>query len=175
MAAPIYSQAQVDRMIRTSKFVEQDAWQNRSDGRQSTIEQRDRIKAAPKDDTNLTEFWIESCRCPGRCEASFTLIGKLLEYPEHPLCRYDFQISKHTNPKWFSPYVIGPRVPHRHVYNEKAIREGWTWDKCAEPIHQKKRTYSLEQAINLLAPIFLNDLRIEIYDPDTIGALFGGR
>src|SRR5438128_428070 len=118
MAAPIYSQQQVSALIALPKFVKYDEWQNRFDGRSTPDEERKRLKAHPVDATDSTEFVIETCKCIARGEASFTLFGKLIGYPEHPLCRYEVQISRHSNPKWFPPSMIGPRVLHKHVYNE---------------------------------------------------------
>lgn len=155
-----------------------DAWQNRYDGRSGTDEVRNRIKARPVDGDDLTDFTIEICRCVARQEASFTLFGKLVGYPDSPLCRYETQLCRHTNPKWFPPSVIPSRMLHRHVYNERAIREDWTWDKCAEPLKLKsvpKRKLSLQQSIDRLAPEFLKDTKIEIHDPDSASLFFNRR
>jgi hypothetical protein len=175
MAAPIYSQEQVQRMLLVPKIVSHDEWENRFAGRQSPDEQRDRIKASPADADDLTEFWIEICRCAVRSEASFTMAAKLLEYPEHALCRYEVQLGSHTNPKWFTPHFVDRRALHKHIYNERAIREGFTWDKCAEPVKQPKRKLSFQQAIDHLTPIFLEELRIEIHDPNVRGLFHHGR
>jgi hypothetical protein len=175
MAAPIYSQEQVSAMIATPKSVKHDAWQERSAGRAGTAELRDRIPAHPIDESDLTEFVIETCRCIARGEASFTLFGKLAGYPEQALCRYEVQICRHANPKWFLPSMIGPRVLHKHVYSERAIREDWTWDKCAEPLKQHsrpRRKLTLQQCIDRLAPIFLQETNVKIHDADSMG-LFG--
>jgi len=166
MAAPIYTQQQIDRMLKIPKSVPYDAWENRFEGRQSTDELRDRFKARPIDETDLTEFTIEICRCSVRHEASFTLFGRLLEYPEHPICRYEIQLCRHRNLKWFPPRIVDPRMLHKHVYSERAIREGWPWDKCAEPIGQNRKNLSLEQAIGRLTPVFLENLKIEIHDSE---------
>lgn len=175
MAAAVYSQEQVSAMIAAPKYVQHEAWDKRTEGRAGTDEVRNRIRAFPKDDQDLTEFAIEACRCIARGEASFTLFGKLIGYPEEPLCRYEVQLVRHTNPRWFSPLVVGPRILHKHVYNERAIREGWMWDKCAEPLRQKstpRRRLSLQQCIDRIAPIFLKETNVEIYDPDSM-SLFG--
>jgi len=66
-------------------------------------------------------------------------------------------------------------VPHKYVYNERAIREDWPWDKCAEPLKLKSRPrkkLSIQQCIDWIAPIFLNDTHVEIHDPDSM-ELFG--
>lgn len=176
MAAPVYTQSQAQSMIEMQKVVPHDAWENRFEGRPSTTQEiRNRIRVVPEEEANLTEFIVETCLCPGRGEAAFTLLGKLLGYTEQPLCRYEVQISRHTNPRWFPPFVIAPRALHRHVYNERAIREDWPWDKCAELLKQPKRKLSLQQAIDILTPIFINDVRLEIHDPDVLGHLFDGR
>lgn len=176
MAAPIYTQAQVAAMIATPKYVPHDAWNGRSEGREGTDEVRNRIEAHPIDENDPTQFLIERCRCAARGEASFTLFGRLAEYVQQPLCRYEIQICRHSNPKWFSgPSYISARVPHKHVYNERAILEGWTWDKCAEPLKlnsQPKKKLSVEQCINWIAPIFLKEIHLEIHDPESNG-LFG--
>jgi hypothetical protein len=161
-------------MLKLPKHVEHDAWQNRHDGRSGD---RPRIKASPNDRTNLTEFTIEIFKCAARGEASFTLLGRPSGYPEHALCRYEIQLVRHTNPKWFEPVFIGPRALHKHVYNERAIREDFPWDKCAEPLALKshpRRRLSLEQAINRIAPIFLKELCVEILDRDTMSMFHGG-
>lgn len=180
MAATIYTQAQVVGMLAISKHVPFDDWEdqqgknNRLKGREGTDEQRVRIKVFPDDESDLTEFAVETCRCVARGEASYSLFGKLLGYPEHVLCRYDLQTCRHTNPKWFPPFVIGSRVLHRHIYNERAIRDDWPWDKCAEPldIPKTKRKLSFQQSIDRLTPHFLADIKLEVYDPDTAGTLF---
>jgi len=116
MAAPIYTQAQVAAMIATPKYVPHDAWNGRSEGREGTDEVRNRIEAHPIDENDSTQFLIERCRCAARGEASFTLFGRLSEYVQQPLCRYEIQICRHSNPKWFSgPSYISARVPHKHV------------------------------------------------------------
>lgn len=162
-------------MMKMPKLVPHDAWQNRFEGRKTTDEMRDRVPCTPLDESDLTEFCIEICHCPARGEASFTLFGKLNGYTDHPLCRYETQIGRHVNPKWIDPYFIGAGILHRHVYNERALREGWPWDKCAEPLKLTKvpkRKLSLQQAIDQMTPIFLRDLEIEIHDPD-VNVLFG--
>jgi hypothetical protein len=175
VAAPIYSQAQVAAMLKMPKIVDHDAWQGRQDGRESRDENRHRIEAQPEDKSNTTKFTIEICRCVVRAEASFTLLGKMLGYPEHALCRYETQICWHTNPKGYASGDIGPRAPHKHIYNEKMIRDGYPWDRCAEGLKLKKvrRKLSLEQTINRMAPIFLNEINVEIFDPD-VAPLFRG-
>ncbi|MDP9172891.1 MAG: hypothetical protein M3O30_03385 [Planctomycetota bacterium] len=175
VAAPIYSQQQVTAMLKTPKVVEHDAWENRFDGRKSTEEARVRIPVSPEDDADLTVFAIESCKCIVRGEVSFTLFGKMLEYPEHALCRYEMQLCRHNNPKWFPPSFISSRALHKHVYNERAIRDDMPWDKCAELLNLKKRPrrkLSLQQAIDLITPIFINEIRLEIHDPNVRQLLF---
>jgi hypothetical protein len=176
MAAPIYTQDQVAAMIAMPKYVEHDAWEKRFDGRLGNDEERNRIKAQPADEKDLTEFVIEICRCIARGEASFTLFGKLLGYTEHPLCRYEIQCSRHTNPKWFSPSMFGSFIPHKHIYNERAVREDYSWDKCAEPLRmslpRKKRKLTITQWIDRIGPHFLKDANIEISDPRAM-PLFG--
>jgi hypothetical protein len=179
MAAPIYSQAQADAMIVAPKYISYDAWNEQWANlcarvrRPASDEDRVRIKVE-SGDGDLTEFCVECCKCPARGEASYTLFGKLLGYVEHPLCRYDLQVCRHTNPRWFPPWVIGSRVLHRHIYNERAIRENCTWDKCAEPlkIPKPKRKLSFQQSIDRLTPHFLTDIKLDIYDPKVAGMLF---
>ncbi len=70
------------------------------------------------------------------------------------------------------PMYRDPACP-RHGDNERAIREGWPWDKCASPlkIPKTKKKLSLQQSIDRLTPIFLEDINLDIYDPE-IGSLF---
>lgn len=159
-------------MIAVPKFVDYEAWYDRKDGRPGTDEVRHRIKARPannKDD--YTEFVIEACRCVARGEASFTLFGKLIGYPEQAICRYETQLCLHKNPKWFPPPLIQRRAIHRHVYNERAIREDWPWDKCAELVTFDKamprKKLSLQQYIERIGPKFLKDTNTEVHDPDS--------
>lgn len=170
-------------MIALPKFVSYSAWQDRfdnvgvKDGRESALEWRPRVKAHPQNDLDLTEFVIETCRCPSRKEASFTLFGKLAGYPEQPLCRYEIQICRHNNPKWFPPPTVMPWVLHKHVYNERAIREGHPWDKCAEPILKKmpRNKLSLQQAMDRLSGIFLTETVVSVESPETNDLFFGRR
>jgi hypothetical protein len=149
---------------------------NQKGGRESTVEWRPRIDAYPVDEANLTIFRIESCTCPARNEASFTLFGRMAGYGEHPLCRYEIQLCRHTNPKWFSPYVIAPWVLHKHIYSEQAIRRGHPWDKCASPLlkTQPRRRFSLQQAIGRISRIFLDENLIEIHGQNSEWMLFHG-
>jgi len=162
-------------MIALPKYVEHDEWEKRFAGRVGNDEDRNRIRARPTNEKDLTEFIIEVCRCVARCEASFTLTGKLLGYTEHPLCRYDIQCSRHKNPKWFSPSMFGPFVPHKHVYNERGVRDDYAWDKCAEPLQMslpKRRRLTVTQWVDRIGPIFLKEANIEIRDPGAM-PLFG--
>lgn len=177
MAAPIYLQEQVSAMMATPKHVEHDEWQKRFEGRAGNDEERNRIKVYPNDEKDSTEFVVETCRCIARGEASFTLFGKLIGYTEHPLCRYEIQISPHRNPKWFPPTMFGSLVPHRHIYNERAIREDHSWDRCAEPLKElavpkKGKKFSVQQWIDRIGPIFVKDVRLDVADPDA-DPLFG--
>ena len=177
MAAPLYSQAQVAKLIAMPKFVPHDEWEKRTDGRPGP-EERQRIRAYPVDESDLTEFHIERCKWVARGEASFTLLCKLVGYPEEALCRYEIQLATHRNPKWFPPAYVGKRVPHKHVYNERAMREFGAWDKCATPLVFKpapKRKMSLQQYIDrMIAPEFLKDVHVDIHDPDSMGLFYRG-
>jgi hypothetical protein len=177
MAASIYTQRQIDAMIAEPKHVPFDAWDHRWDGRESGDEHRIRVKVFPDNKASLTEYVVECCKCAARGEASFTLFGRLLGYPEHSVCRYERQLCRHNNPRWFPPSVIGSNVLHRHVYNERAVTEDWPWDKCAEPLKivVPKRKLSLQQAIDRLTPEFLKDIKLEVHDPQTMGLFRGGK
>jgi hypothetical protein len=178
MAAPVYLQQQIVAMIATPKRVDYNAWQNRYEGRAKQTEERSRIEASPIDENDLTEFEIETCRCPAREEASFTLFGKLIGCPQEPLCRYEVQWCRHTNPRWFPPAYIGLRELHKHVYNERAIRENWPWDKCAELLNVKKKPkkqLSLQQCIERLGGIFLDETHTTIDDPASRDLFYKGK
>jgi len=173
MAAPVYLQSQVDTMLNAPKYVRFNAWENRLPGRTHSEEIRHRIKAFPFDPKDATLFIIESCHCLSRRQVSFSLFGKMKGYPEHALCRYEIQTIRHRNPDWFPPQYVGNRVLHKHVYSERAIREGYTWDKCAEVLLCRPQIFILERAIDHLTPLFLSELKIEIHDPDVLTSLFG--
>lgn len=171
MAAPLYNQWQVDRMLQMPKYVPFDAWETRWSGRDSGTGHRPRISAFPIDENDATEFVIESCHSDSRREVSFTLLGKLIGCPRVPLCRYESQIGRHKNPEWYPPEWVEDRVLHRHVHSERAIREGLAWCACADVIGPPVER--IQQAIDHLTPIFLKELTIEIHDRDVRTGLFG--
>lgn len=171
MAAPVYTQQEALMLIRLPKFVQFDAWENRWAGRETTNEVRHRIEAVPQNDSSGASFVIESCHCTNRMEVSFTLLGKLIGRPLQAICRYEMQLGKHRNPSWFMPRYIQARELHCHDYNERAIRQGLSWDACAEPIGPQ--CDRIQQAIERLTPLFLENLKIEIHDPDVRKSLFG--
>lgn len=158
-------------MLAAPKYVPFDAWDNRWAGRESTIETRHRIKAFPTDANDLTQFTIESCHCYPRREISFTLFGRMLSYPSVPICRYEVQNGRHRNPAMYPPRFVGNRVLHTHVYNERVIRHGGSWDACADVIGPA--VDRVQEAIDRLTPLFLEQLSIEVHDPDVSGELFG--
>jgi hypothetical protein len=171
MRASIYTNAQVRAMMLAPKYVRYDAWEERWKGRDDKSDVKHRISVCPRDEKDPTEFSVESSICIARREVAFTFFGQLIGYPMLPLCRYDFQRGKHKNPRWWpGPEWIEPRVLHRHIYDERAEREGLGWDGCAEIIGEA--VDRVQQAIDRLTPAFLSDLNIEVHDPDAKGMLF---
>lgn len=170
---PIYTQTDVAQLMAVPKYVKYDAWANRLRSRQTVGEQCKKLQVWPEDENNLTEFWVEARHRPiGRVKTSLTLYAKIPGRNGHAVCRYDVQDQKHTNhPKWFLPRYVGRLVAHRHIFNEKAVREGHSWDACAEPLHLGD-VGPVEHRIERTARVFLSDTNITVHDPDAMGTLF---
>jgi hypothetical protein len=166
VAAPIFNQLEVEQLLEMPKHAAHDAWEDRHNGRN---EMQARVPVTPDDKSAFVQFEVEAYKCPEKNEASFTLIAKSVGRPEQAICRYEIHIGRHKNLRWMSPVFVGSKIPHKHIYNEKAVRDDWPWDQCAEPLKFKKslpRKISLQQAIDRIAPIFLVEVHLEIYDPN---------
>src|SRR4051812_1066058 len=116
MAAPIFSEDEVARLMAMPKHVRFEDWEGKWSCRDGA-DDKVRIKvypAEPEDDD--AEFLIEREERRYRGEIFITLVAKLPQR-RHPVCRYDLQQGIHRNPKWIRPRVVPPRAFHRHVYN----------------------------------------------------------
>jgi hypothetical protein len=133
MAASLFTQSQVSRLIAMPKHARFEDWEGKwasRDGAEGNV----KILAHPDDGTDGLEFHIERTYRPSREEISVTMGVKITGRDCFPICRYDIQIGKHINVhRWFRPRLIPPLAPHKHVYNARAVKEGTPsdWDKCA--------------------------------------------
>jgi hypothetical protein len=109
-------------------------------------------------------FVINCSSRPLRGLVAYTLIGEMPGRPDHPLCRYDIQASRHRNPQWWPPPVIPPRVIHRHLYNERAVREGQGWDWCADLVLAPELSARHNSAV--LSQVFIDGIALTIQDPE---------
>lgn len=165
MAAPVFSKSDVLRLIAMPKHVRYDDWQADWKSREGSVPAV-KIKAFPNDEDEDIEFIIERVDRRDRGEVTLNLYVKLPELARaHPLCRYDLQNLRHRNPKWFTPKIIPSRTFHKHVYNERAVRENLPkdWALCAEPIDIKPER-DFQRNLSKLLRVFLEELHIEMHD-----------
>lgn len=164
MATSIYTQVEIDQMLATPKDIELDAWEDRTqDRKRSPNSVAIEVSARDRDDM---DFNIAIVRSPRIGSESITLIGKILGRDRRAIARYDIHDAAHKNPPWFDPGFIGPRQPHRHLYNERALKEDREWHACAEPLDLP------DDAQRLLGKL-LDDLNIRFSDSKTNTQLFG--
>jgi len=150
-------------MLEMGKFVDWNAWEEKQPGR-ALIEGSVAIKATSE--SPEFEFMIEVYgeRDLGACHV--LLKGRITPRPFEGLARYDIQDTVHENPDWSGGALIEPQIPHRHFYNERALRSEDNWGAIAEPLTLKKNSP------NVLLGTFLKDLNISFSDSQTHNSMF---
>lgn len=182
MAAPIYSQAEADRMIAMAKVAPlADLQREKKSDTEGTSTRRMRVTKHEKrtirqvepEQESTVRFHVEICENTRTEGIAITLFGSMDSRPVRPLCRYEIQDSGHHNPPGFSPEFVGSGRPHRHMYSEHHEREYDSWSRCAEPIDiQMPATFS-GQRTHLIGK-FYADMNIKFSDGDEAFALFKG-
>lgn len=165
MAAPLFTQHEIERLIALPKHALRDEWEGRWAVRHGT-DTNVRIVAHPDDPDESMEFHIERQDRPSREEVSVRLSVKMPGRGRVQLCRYDIQVSRHTNrKKWFTPRYVSARAPHKHVYNVRAVKEGTPsdWDVCAIPL-DIGGAGSQQQLVERLLRVFIDDIALSFYD-----------
>ena len=166
MAAPIYTQKEVDDLLAMPKVVQ---WDSR--GRRGWDTHREResitIQVIVEGDEDI-RFSIEAFRNTELGEFSLILKGQIGARPLEGLCRYDIHDGPHRNHKDFwPPDEIADGKPHVHKYREKAIRQGLTWHSYAEILPDDCAS------VNDLTSRFLKDCNIKFQDKEPHQDLFG--
>lgn len=173
MAAPLFNETEIIRLLSMGKHVRYDDWHTKWSGRAGT-QGNARVRAFPAPgEAGDYEFTIERHEEPARDELSLRLYVKA-PGREHILCRYDIQVGKHNNPKWYSPAAIGRRAAHRHVYNPEAVRRGTPkdWDICADLVDMPAGG-TPQSVLQRLTQVFLSELNVSIQDQSAQQHLFG--
>lgn len=184
MAAPLYTQDEVEwalgvrKVASLSEVTRSDESGNqlpekrfrRSRSGSPHFEKRTTILACP--DEPRARFEMEEARNSLANEIWITLHLKLGSKPSSPMCRYDIQTGGHRNPDWFSPSFVPSQVPHRHIYNVRAIEQFARWDKCAEILDLDLVGTSIERDHRSLRGRFVRDLNIHFEDSETANQLF---
>jgi len=161
-------------MISVRKRVAFDAWNKRKLGRATKGEFGCEIKAEPEDASIPTAFKIVIRKDERTDTYSLTLEGKLPGRIFEGLLRYNVHDSIHANPEWFPPPIIESGDLHRHVYQERAVREGRDWDACAELLKLPSAGSPNQQYERLLGK-FMVDANIRVSDSETHTGLYGFR
>jgi hypothetical protein len=143
MAAPLYFQPEIDALLKMKKRIVADAWKpltpahKREAGkRQNSFEDVATMEAKAFDGSDKYEFQIELCHNLRNDAIAITLFAQIVPRNLTPICRYDVHDSPHNNPKWYSPRKIASGKVHRHIYNERAIRDGdlASWSDCGDSV-----------------------------------------
>lgn len=131
MSAPGYTQAEIDYLIQVRKTVDWGAWNERQSNREGSP---DSAVVEVASDDPAWQFRMEIMRNPGLDETHLVMKACGRGRERQAIVRYDIQDNAHGNPPWFPSAVVDVGQPHRHIYNERAIRAGLLWDACAEPV-----------------------------------------
>lgn len=167
MAAPLFNSADVAALIAMDKRIVLEEWQTKSElkqGRATTGWLHARVRASAPDQADV-RFVVELRKSLRREEFSMTLLVSTPNVKDVAIVRYDIQTSAHVNPPWQGSQLIAPRVPHKHVYNPRAVSEGIAddWERCAEEL-QCPSGGTFASRVQWLRKAFLDDLGIHFDD-----------
>lgn len=174
MQLPIYTQQQADAMIALPKRAVYEAQMYAIAGQHRSGFAIKEFAAHPEDLTQPVRFKILTQANFDLDAYSITLLASWEAGPWQALCRYDVHDSYHPNDNCVHcgpPPGIEPGVLHVHRYNEAAIRDDWTWDKCATPLAIDPEQ-PLHRQLRQLIGLFVQDMQIRFSDSTTANALF---
>lgn len=176
MAAPIYTDAEVKRLVAMPKRVSITAVDTDARiVRPTKGETKRTTPVRPEDVAETVEFQMEECWKDDTDEYSVMLHVKLPPKPWQTICRFDIQDVGHRNPPWHLPLYIPSGVPHYHTYTERAIEEEDEWSKAATPIDfGNARDLTSGQEQTRLRGAFLKHLNMRFLDSESASDLFPG-
>jgi hypothetical protein len=178
MAAPIYSQSEVDSLVAMAKRIPDDdvlqprtpAQKRKARRRINEFEEVSFMRCEPAEPLRSVALEVELCHNKRNDAISITLYAQIAPRPIRPICRYDVHDVPHENPPWFPPPLIEPGQFHQHLYSERAIREidEEAWCACAAPLDVGLGG-SPQTQLARLRKRFLADLHIAFDDRATRG------
>ena len=173
MAAPVYKQAEIERLLAVKKRATDSAWPalrpadwGPARRRANVYERVAQITVLPWDDSSVYKFSLEICHNTRTDHVAITLRAAIPPRPMLPVCRYEVRDAPHANPACCPGQGIESGTFRRHVYNEQAVREGdpESWDACAEALDLSSSGTG-EAQMRRLANRTLGDLNIAFDDP----------
>lgn len=161
MPASVYRQDEISEMLIVEKTL---VWSDQTKNRSGD----ETARVIPIISANSKyAFKLEIRRNRELGESNVILSAQMRGREFTAIARYDLEDSEHLNPDWFAPEYILPRIPHRHIYNQRAIEIGKKWDVCATPIEIQKHV-----PVNLIGQA-ISDLNMHFEDTISHGQLFG--
>lgn len=137
----------------------------------ATFERKIRLKSRPEDSNASACFEIELVQNFRTDAVGLTLYAAIGLRPMLPICRYDFDDNEHENPDFCAFPSVTSGSFHRHVYNERAVRELDRWDACAEKL-ELPTSGGPKQLLDRLKGRFLQDLHIRFERKDDQQSVF---
>lgn len=174
MVAPLYFDREIAAMLAMEKRILSGGWKplaspNKKSARKRTneFESVGIMSAEPLIGTPGYVFEIDVCHNLRSDSIHISLYAEIAPRRVLPICRYEIHDSLHTNPLWFPPVVIEGGQFHKHVYNERSIREGdqRDWCECASPLDLGGQC-SPDIAMQRLKNKFIDDLHLNFDERD---------